>query len=118
MPTTYDQQQARLARIQRIASLMDAEFRVAGVRFGLDSLIGLMPAFGDAIGGLISLYIIWEARKIGVPREVINKMIARVLLDVFIGGIPVLGDVFDIVYKANQRNVATVEQYVQTSSSS
>lgn len=96
---------------------MDARFSLLGYRFGLDSIIGLVPWLGDVAGGVISIYIIWEARKIGVPEKMTNNMIVNVLMDVFIGGVPVLGDIFDLVFKANRRNVAMIEEYLGVSRS-
>ncbi|KQT52820.1 MULTISPECIES: DUF4112 domain-containing protein [unclassified Aureimonas] len=96
----------RLKRISRLARLMDTAIRVPviGVRFGADSVMGLVPGIGDAAGGLIGLFIINEARKLGLPRHKIMRMVGNVGLDVAVGSVPLLGDVFDVYFKAHKRN--------------
>lgn len=96
----------RLKRISRLARVMDTAIRVPGigVRFGADSLMGLIPGIGDAAGGLIGLFIINEARKLGLPRHKILQMVGNVGLDVAVGSVPLLGDVFDVYFKAHKRN--------------
>jgi hypothetical protein len=94
-------------RLRFLARLMDAQFVVPGTRwrFGFDSLLGLVPGIGDVGTALISLYIIAEAQRLGVPRRVLRRMAANVLVDVVIGTIPLAGDVFDAMFKANLRNL-------------
>lgn len=96
----------RLKRISRLARLMDTAIRVpgTGVRFGADSVMGLIPGIGDAAGGVIGLFIINEARKLGLPRHKIVKMVANLGMDVAVGSVPLLGDVFDVYFKAHKRN--------------
>ena len=91
---------------------MDAAFRVpgVGVRFGLDALLGLLPAVGDVTTSLISLYVLKRAHQLGASRATLGRMAFNVLLDMTIGAIPFLGDAFDIYFKANQRNVALLQQ--------
>ena len=72
---------------------------------GLDSIIGLVPGIGDAITALISAYIVLEAWRFGLPRPVIMRMVSNILIDAAIGAVPVLGDLFDVAWKANMRNV-------------
>ncbi|KAB0680810.1 DUF4112 domain-containing protein [Aureimonas leprariae] len=100
----------RVQRIARIARLMDTAVHVpfVGVRFGLDSVIGLVPGIGDAAGGLVGLYIINEARKLGMPKQKLLKMVANVALDAAVGSVPVAGDVFDVYFKSHRRNAQMV----------
>lgn len=96
----------RLKRLSRLARVMDTAIRVPGigVRFGVDSVMGLIPGVGDAAGGLVGLFIINEARKLGLPRHKIMRMVANVGIDVAVGSVPLLGDVFDVYFKAHKRN--------------
>ncbi len=105
---------ARLARIRRVAWLVDAAFALPGTRFrfGLNSLIGLLPVGGDAVLGLVSLYIVHQAHRMGVPRAKLARMLGNVALEVAGGSVPVLGDLFDMTLKANLRNLAIIEEHL------
>lgn len=102
-------------KLNRLAWLMDNSFRVPGtqMRFGVDGLIGLIPGIGDAIGALISSHIMSEAAQLGVPKSILLKMAFNVGLDALLGIIPVVGDVSDFVWKANQRNVKLLSDYLE-----
>ena len=105
---------ARLARLRRLAWVVDAAFRLPGTRFrfGLNSLIGLTPAAGDAVLAAVSLYIVWEARGLGVPKEKLARMLGNVAIEATVGTVPLLGDLFDMTFKANLRNLAIVEEHL------
>lgn len=107
---------ARLARLRRIARLMDSAIGIPGTRFrvGLDGLLGFAPGVGDAVTGLASLYIINEARKMGLPRHKLMRMLANVVMDVAAGTVPVVGDLFDMAFKANLRNLDIIEQHLRS----
>jgi len=98
----------RMARLDALANLLDTAFILPGtnVRFGIDAIIGLVPGIGDAITTLISLYIVREARELGAPRRLIARMLMNVALDGAVGAVPFLGDAFDVMWRANRRNVA------------
>ncbi len=106
----------RLARIRRLAWLLDAAVRVPGTRFrfGLNSLVGLAPAAGDAAMTAVSLYIIYEARQIGLPNAQLARMLGNVAVEAIAGSVPVLGDLFDVAFKANLRNIALIDAYAAT----
>jgi hypothetical protein len=106
---------ARLARLHRLAWLIDGAFGIPGLRFrfGLNSMIGLLPVGGDAVLGLISLYIIYEAAQLGLPRHKLLRMAANVAIEVAGGSIPVIGDLFDMALKANLRNLRIIEEHVR-----
>jgi Domain of unknown function (DUF4112) len=89
-----------------IASLLDDMFRVPGtqIRFGLDFLIGWIPGVGDAVAGVASLVIIISAWRRGAALVTLARMITNVVLETLIGAIPVIGDAFHVVWKANRRN--------------
>ena len=105
--------QARLKRLRRLAWLVDGAFGLPGTRFrfGLNSVIGLVPVGGDAILGAVSLYIIYEAAQLGVPGPQLARMAANMALEVVGGSVPVLGDMFDVALKANLRNLAIIERH-------
>jgi hypothetical protein len=112
---TYNpRQQDSLARLEALARLMDGAFVIPGtnIRMGLDGIIGLVPIAGDLVSGLISSYLIWEARQLGASRWVIGRMMANTLLDTTIGAIPVLGDAFDVVFRTNLRNMALLRKHL------
>ncbi|HWK51962.1 MAG TPA: DUF4112 domain-containing protein [Steroidobacter sp.] len=102
----------RTKRLRALAWLMDNSIALpGGYRIGLDPIIGLVPGLGDAIGALISAYIINEARGMGAPRSVLLRMMSNVMIDTILGAIPFAGDVFDAAYKANTRNIALLARY-------
>jgi len=104
---------ARLRRIRQIAWVVDAAFVFPGTnfRFGLNSLIGLLPVGGDTVLALISLFIVYEAHLLGVPRAKLMQMLGNVLVEVVGGSVPILGDLFDVALKANMRNVKIIEAH-------
>jgi hypothetical protein len=107
--------QASLARLDRFANLTDARFRIPGtpIRFGIDPLLGLLPGLGDVLGLLLSLYVLVEAWRLGAPLGLLGRMLANLLIE-FVGGIvPVLGDAFDVYWKANTRNTALLRAHIE-----
>ena len=104
-----------LERLRWLGYLLDNSIPVPGTRFrfGLDSIIGLVPGVGDLVGGALSLYIILEAARLGVPKPLLVRMGYNVAVDALVGGVPVLGDLFDAGFKANLRNLALVQQHVE-----
>jgi hypothetical protein len=102
--------------LERLAWLMDRAVKVPGTRitFGLDALLGLLPGAGDALTGLVQTALVLVAlRHYHVPKIVAAQMVGNVLLDTTVGAIPLLGDLFDIGFKANTRNVLLLEPYRQ-----
>jgi len=106
--------EARIARIDALATLLDAAILVPGtnIRLGLDALIGLVPGIGDAITTLMGLYIVNEARALGAPRLLVARMVANVALDGVVGAVPLIGDVFDVAWRANRRNIALLRDHL------
>jgi Domain of unknown function (DUF4112) len=104
-----------VARMEALASLMDGAFVLPGtnIRLGLDAIVGLVPVAGDVISGIISSYLIWEARQLGAPKWLIGRMMANTLLDTTIGAIPVVGDAFDILFRANMKNMALLRRHME-----
>jgi hypothetical protein len=89
-----------------VASLLDDMFRVpgTGIRFGLDALIGWVPGVGDAMTAVASFLIVFASWRRGAKAVTLTRMAANVLLETAIGAVPVVGDAFHIVWKANRRN--------------
>ena len=104
----------RIARIEWLSSLLDTAIVVPGTnfRFGLDALIGLVPGIGDAVTTALSLYLVHEAWQLGAPKHVITRMLANVALDGVIGAVPVAGDVFDVLWRANKRNMRILRDWM------
>lgn len=107
------QDEGRLKRIRLLSRLLDEQFRVPGTtyRVGLDGLLGLIPGVGDVAGTLLSAYILYEAIRLGAPRTVLLRMIANIGIDTVGGAIPVVGDIFDMAWKANKKNAALLHAY-------
>ncbi len=101
-------------RLRRLAWWLDAAFRVPGTRFrvGLDAIVGLIPVAGDAAGLALSAYILAEAARLRVPAPVLARMAANVAVETLVGLVPFLGDLFDAAWKANERNVALLDAWI------
>lgn len=95
----------RLRRLNNVARLLDTALRVPGtnIRFGADSLMGLLPVVGDLSGALVN-----EGRKMGLPPNKLAKMLANVGVDTAVGSVPLLGDAFDVYFKSHKRNVGII----------
>jgi Domain of unknown function (DUF4112) len=104
-----------LVRLDALAKLMDSAITIPGTKIvmGLDAFLGLLPVVGDAISSVISGYIIWEARRLGASRWLIARMAGNAALDAVVGSVPVLGDVFDVAFKANRKNVALLQRHIE-----
>ena len=101
------------ADIAFLAELMDDRFRIPGteIRFGLDSVVGLLPGVGDAVGGIVSSYIIWRAQRMGASNWVLARMTGNMLFDSALGIIPFVGDIFDWKFRANRRNLELLRRH-------
>jgi uncharacterized membrane protein len=99
-----------LRRMDLVAKVLDTAFVLPGTnrRVGIDAIIGLVPGVGDVITTLLSTYIIWEARNLGVSRLALGRMLANLAIHATVGAIPVIGDVFDALFRVNQRNMRIV----------
>lgn len=102
-----------IERLERLAFWLDERFRIPGTnwRIGLDGLLGLVPGVGDTATALLSLYFVLEAKRLGVPNGVILRMLANVGLDAAVGSLPLLGDLFDVAFKANRRNLRLLRRH-------
>jgi Domain of unknown function (DUF4112) len=106
----------RLDRLRRLGYLLDNSIPIPGTRFriGLEAIAGLVPGVGDLVGGGFSVYIILQAARMGVPASLLARMGWNLLIDVVVGAIPFLGDLFDAGFKANLRNLALLDRHVQS----
>ncbi|PSQ43317.1 DUF4112 domain-containing protein [Halobacteriales archaeon SW_5_68_122] len=105
VPNSVDE--AAVRRMSFVANLLDDSIRVPGTEFriGIDPILGIVPAAGDAVSAALSVYIVLESARLGVPFLTLLRMIANVALDFAVGSVPVVGTMFDAVWKANQKNV-------------
>lgn len=101
-------------RIARIARLLDSAVVIPGtkIRIGLDPIIGLIPGAGDAVTTALSAYVVYEAYRAGLPPALIMRMALNVVIDLIVSAVPVLGDIGDIFWRANQRNLAIFDAYI------
>ncbi len=119
LPTLYGDQASTstveegLRRADRVAWWLEesVEVPILRLRVGLDTLLGMLPGIGDLTSGMLSLYPIVEGIHLGAPRRLIGRMLANVAADLFVGSVPVVGDLFDLWFKANRRNVALLQRH-------
>jgi hypothetical protein len=97
---------------RRLVSMMDTRFSLLGLRFGIDPLLDIIPILGSNVSALASCYLFYVAYLAGVPQWVYAKMVWHIALDYLIGVIPVLGIFFDVIHKANVKNLELIEQFV------
>lgn len=105
----------RIERLRRLQRLLDTAFSVPGtnIRFGWDPIAGLFPWGGDAIMTLLSCAFLIQAFRMRVPRIVQARMLLNIVIDLGLGSVPVIGDVFDVFWKSNTRNLALLELYAE-----
>ncbi len=111
----YDPQSQRAAidRLDMLATLFDTAVLIPGtnIRFGVEALLRLWPGVGDAVASALSLYLLYEASRLGVPRLLLGRMLANVVLEGTIGAVPIAGDAFDVFFRANRRNIALLREH-------
>jgi len=111
-PLTPGQTQ-RLQTLRHIARLLDSAFAVPGTsyRIGLDPILGLVPGVGDLVSPLFTLGILWQGHDLGISRVVQLRMLGNVAIDTLVGTVPLVGDLFDFAWKANEKNMALLEAH-------
>ena len=98
-----------------LARLFDTAFILPGtnIRFGIEAVMRLVPGIGDAAASALSCYLLYEAHRLGVPQPVFARMVANVAIEGVVGAIPLLGDLFDVGFRANRRNVAILKEHFE-----
>lgn len=114
MPTDDERSAAALTHLRGLTRALDGAVTIpgTGIRVGLDPIIGLLPVVGDWIGGLLSAYIIVRAAGLGASLATLLRMLGNLGLDLLVGSVPVLGDIFDVGFRANERNLALIEGHM------
>lgn len=115
MISQSERKASTLKRLRRISHVLDNAIAIPGTkfRFGIDPILGLIPGGGDTVSAFFAAYIIWESAMLGLPKEVLMRMFSNILFDTFVGSVPVAGDLFDVAWKANVKNVALLEEHLQ-----
>ncbi len=101
-------------RVETLEFLLERSFTIPGINrpVGLDAVLGLVPVGGDIIAGLMSAYIIWEARNLGMSRWSLARMAGNTLFDTALGFVPLLGDAMDVVFRSNTRNLRIIKKHL------
>lgn len=104
----------KVNNLRRLSHLLDNAIPIPGTsyRIGLDPILGLLPGGGDTVSGALGAYIIVEAARMGLPRKVVGEMVSNIIFDSVVGIVPVLGDLFDVTWKANVKNMALLEKHL------
>ena len=113
-PLSQQKIDAAIKRLERFSKLTDSSMRIpfTPFRVGIDAIIGLVPLVGDAVGVLLSSYVLFEAHRVGASKRIKLKMVINILIDFFGGLIPLFGDFFDAFFKANTRNTTMLKDYL------
>ena len=113
LPLGTDPQSVR-RRVEALEHLLEGLIEVPGLRrkVGLDAMVGLIPVVGDAITAALGLYLVWEARNLGMPRWQLWRMAGNVGIDSLIGAVPLAGDLFDFAFRSNTRNLKIIRKHL------
>src|SRR5688500_9061071 len=96
--------------MRTVRRLLDTAIRLpGGFRIGIDPIIGLVPGIGDFIATTLSVWLVYDATRLGIPKRTLFRMVVNIMIEAAVGAIPVLGDLFDAAFKANVRNMKLVE---------
>jgi hypothetical protein len=104
----------KVSNLRRLSELLDNAIPIPGTdyRIGIDPILGLLPGGGDTVAGTLGAYIVIEAARMGIPPKVVGQMVGNIIFDSVVGTVPVLGDLFDVGWKANVRNIALLEKHL------
>ncbi len=111
-----DSKAASLQRLRSLAHLLDNAIAIPGTSFrvGIDPIVGLLPGGGDLVMAAFSVYIVWEAARLGLPRSTVTRMVSNLVFDTVAGSVPVAGDLLDVTWKANSKNVRLLEAHLDS----
>jgi hypothetical protein len=107
----------RMRELEQLSHFLDSKFSFLGFRFGIDSIVGLVPGIGDVVSGIVAFYIVLQGYMLGVSKWTMIKMCLLVLFDLLLGSLPIIGDLLDAWLQANNRNVRAIKKDVLRSSS-
>lgn len=112
-PAAYADAPDKLRNVERLSRLLDSKFRIPGtdIRFGADFIIGLVPYGGDILSFLMSGALVVTMAQHGASGKLVARMLFNVLLDTVVGAVPILGDIFDLFFKANRRNYHLLREH-------
>lgn len=107
--------EAALARLNALARIMDSLFVIPGtqLRLGVDAVLGLVPVVGDVMAQIVSAYLILEAKRLGVSKLTLWRMVGNSLIDTVVGAVPLVGDAFDVAFKANMKNMRLLQRHLE-----
>lgn len=111
--TPDPERRRRLERLERLAGHLDSRFRILGVPVGWDSILGLFPVVGDLVTALPAGAMIYEGYRSGARKRVLARMALNGGIDLTLGGIPVLGDAFDVFFKSHKKNIALLRKEIE-----
>ena len=116
LPARVGERSGSMAEVETLAWLLDNSIPVpflGGRRFGADAIIGLIPGFGDLASAGLGLLVVWRASRMGFPRIVVARMLMNTAIDTVVGAIPLLGDLFDLWFKSNARNLDIARRWLE-----
>ena len=101
-------------RVEMLERVMERAIVIPGINraVGLDAIIGVLPIAGDVVAGVLGLYLVWEARNLGMPKTTLARMIANVGFDTAVGAVPLVGDVFDFLFRSNSKNLRLIKRHL------
>jgi Domain of unknown function (DUF4112) len=110
-----DSKAARMQRLRTLGRLLDNAIGIPGtrIRIGLDPIMGLIPGGGDTAGLILSSFIVLEAARMGASKSTLSTMAFNILLETIAGTVPVVGDIFDVTWKSNLRNIELLEEHLK-----
>ena len=113
LPLGSDAHSVRM-RVEALEHLLEGLVRVPvlGRKVGLDAIAGLVPVFGDVLTAAMGLYLVWEARNLGMSRWQIARLVGNVGLDTLVGAVPIAGDLFDMLYASNTKNLRIIKRHL------
>jgi hypothetical protein len=102
----------KLLRLKLLSERLDDSIKIPGTnqKIGMDAIVGIIPILGDFIGVIFSTYIMYSGIKMGVSSKIVKKMATNIAIEFIIGSLPIIGDIFDALWKANKRNVELIEE--------
>lgn len=101
-------------RVEVLERILERSFTIPGLnrKVGLDAIVGLVPVAGDLVAAVLGLYLVWEARNLGMSKWQLARMSANVGFDTLVGAVPVAGDLFDFLFRSNSRNLRIIRKHL------